>query len=239
MHMTPEQGLAEFERHAAAMIDVIAAADPAALVSGCPGWTLADLVTHIGGIHQWAQHAIVHGNADGEPTEPGATDPDTLVRWYAESARDLVDVLRRTAPEAPAWTFGPQQTATFWFRRQAHEIAVHLWDARASQGIEGGIEPGIAADGIEEVVTMFFPRQVRLGRTPPLPRALALVTDDGRWVLAGDGTQLAPEAATTVSGPTDAVLLLLWNRIGLDDDRLSLAGDEQVAHAVLQAGIVP
>lgn len=239
MHMTPEQGLAAFERHAAALIDLIAAADPAALVHGCPGWTLADLVTHTGGIHQWAQHAIVHGNPDGGPTEPGATDPDTLMRWYAESAHNLVDVLRITAPEAPAWTFGPQQTASFWFRRQAHETAVHLWDARASQGIETGIEPGIAVDGIDEVVTMFFPRQVRLGRTPPLERALNLVTDDGRWVLAGDGTGPDAEAATTVKGPADAILLLLWNRIGLEDDRLTLAGDEQVAHAVLQAGIVP
>ncbi len=86
---------------------------------------------------------------------------------------------------------------------------------------------------------MFFPRQVRLGRTPPLERAMNLVTDNGRWVLAGDGTRPEAEAGTTVSGPADAILLLLWNRIGLEDDRLTLAGDEQVAHAVLQAGIVP
>ena len=34
---------------------------------------------------------------------------------------------------------------------------------------------------------MFFPRQVRLGRTAPLPESLALApAEGGRWLLPGD-----------------------------------------------------
>ena len=39
-------------------------------------------------------------------------------------------------------------------------------------------------------------------------------------VLPADG----PAAATTVSGPAEAVLLLLWHRVGLDDPRLTVSG---------------
>ena len=37
--------------------EVVADADPAALVTYCPGWSLRDLVVHLGGVHQWAAHA--------------------------------------------------------------------------------------------------------------------------------------------------------------------------------------
>ena len=40
-------------------------------------------------------------------------------------------------------------------------------------------------------------------------------------------------------GPADALALLLWGRIGLDDPRLNVTGDRSAAAAVLAAGIVP
>ena len=132
------------------------------------------------------------------------------------------------------------RTAAFWFRRQAHETVMHTRDAAASQGVAEPVEPDVALDGIDEIVTMFFPRQVRLGRTARLDAALALAPDEGgRWVVAGDGTDhnAAPDA--TVSGPAEAVLLLLWHRVGLDDPRLTISGSRAAADDVLAAALTP
>ena len=88
---------------------------------------------------------------------------------------------------------------------------------------------------------MFFPRQVRLGRTAPLSTSLA-VRPDGhdRLVLAGDGTAAHPgPAAAEVAGPAEVLLLLLWGRLGLDDPRLQVSGDRGAAASVLAARIVP
>jgi uncharacterized protein (TIGR03083 family) len=242
--LTPARRLAAFERDAAGILRLLADADLAAPVPPCPGWTLADLVEHVGQVHQWARHAIVAGSPDGEQTA-APRDRQGLIDWYAQSAGALADTLRVTDPQAPAWHFGPRpesgrRTAEFWFRRQALEVLIHHWDAAAAQGSQGGVEaevePDLALDGIDEVVNLLYPRQVRLGRIPPLARSLALQPSEGRsWLLAGAGTE--PEA--TVQGPAIAVLLLLWGRIDLDDDRLTLEGDEAAARAVLSAGIVP
>jgi len=108
------------------------------------------------------------------------------------------------------------------------------------------LDADLARDGIDEVARLFFPRQVRLGRIAPLTRSL-LVQPDGAatgHLLAGDG--LDPRAAAargpaeaTVSGPAEALYLLLWGRTGLDDARLRLDGDPGAARAVLGTAIVP
>jgi len=88
----------------------------------------------------------------------------------------------------------------------------------------------------DEVVTMFLPRQIELGRTAPPPVSLALEPDEGgRWVLTGDD----PAPAATVTGPAEAVLLLLWHRVGLDDPRLAVAGSRAAADAVLAVALTP
>jgi hypothetical protein len=94
---------------------------------------------------------------------------------------------------------------------------------------------------------MFFPRQVRLGRTPPLEHALALEAtgagDPARWVLTGDGTGPAcasdAEAEATITGAAEPLLLLLWGRTSLADPRLVVSGNEVAARAVLDATLTP
>ena len=224
---------------------VLADGDPSAAVPSCPGWTLADLGDHLGGIHQWAMHAIREGTPDGD-IQGAPSDRTGLARWYQEHAGRLIDVLSSTSADAPAWGFGPKpRTASFWARRQMHETDMHLWDAQVSQGSDQSIELRIeherALDGIDEVLTVFFPRQVRLGRMPPLAHAVALDSGTGaRFVLHGDGGDPPPDPpGTTVHGPADVLLLLLWKRIGLDDARLRISGDGAVARDVLGAKLTP
>lgn len=221
-------------------------------VPTCPGWTRRDLVLHLGAAHHWSRGAIL----DGHPRTPAPAPPedgstDALDRWYAGHAAELLATLRDTPPDTPCWAFGPKPTtAGFWRRRQLHETVVHAVDL--DPGLT--IDPEVARDGIDEVVSMFFPRQVRLERIPPLRRSLAVTIDataDGTapgsgtttWVIAGSGTpeELAAvgEPDATIHGPADALYILLWGRIALDDPRVAVTGEASAAAAVLDAGIVP
>ncbi len=228
-HAVVEQGMERFATH-------LESADLDARVSSCPGWTVFDLADHIGGIHQWAAHAIVHRSPDGQPTQ-APKDRAGLIAWYRESAGSLLNVLQETPEDAEVWHFGPRpRVLRFWQRRQAHEVTMHLHDLEMALGQTESIDAVLAADGIDEVRNVFFPRQVRLGRMPALERSLAVIVAEtgDRHVFSGDGTEDEP-AEATVTAPAEVLLLALWHRISANDERLIIEGDPEAARAVLTA----
>lgn len=236
--LTPAQYHDALARDAADFIGIIQSADPDAPVPACPGWALADLGRHLGSVHRWALDTILTGRPGAEPIGPD--DHSALVSWLGEGAGTLLDALRSTDPESPTWTFGPPpHRVAFWGRRQAHETAIHLVDAQQSAGLPIRMEPLLAADGVVEVATMFFPRQVRLARIAPLRQGLRIVLTDApaTAVLAGDGTDDSTPTAATITGPAVDVLLALWGRADLTC--LDVEGDGDVAVSVLAAGITP
>jgi uncharacterized protein (TIGR03083 family) len=240
--IAPAHGLAQLEQAAADVVDMLADADLDLPVLSCPGWTVADLVAHLGQTHLWAEHCIRVRNPEVPDVVAPVTDRAALAGWYADCAGVLIQTLRATDSGTECWTFGlSPRAAAFWFRRQAHEVSMHRWDLGAALGRDFGYPNALAADGVDEVVTMFFPRQVRLRRTAPLPRSLAVHADGlGRWVLAGDGSDgSGGPADAEVSGPAEALVLLLWGRLALGDPRIRLTGDPAAAATVLSAGIVP
>lgn len=206
------------ERGTARFADVLASGDLAAEVPTCPGWTLADLGEHVRWVHRWAAHAVTAGTPDGDTVGPGP-EREALVAGYRAAAADLVALLRDTDPDAPAWTFGPDKVAGFWHRRQVHEVALHLYDALASQDATGDwdVDPALAWDGVAEVVTVFYPRQVRLGRSDPLSAPVRLRADD----LANHETMLATDVVAPevlLEGTAADVLLTLWGRRRADGE---------------------
>ena len=226
-----------------AFAGVLRDGDLAAPVPPCPGWTLADLADHLGGIYQWAAHAISEGTPDAQLKSAPSGRAD-LVEWYLGHADRLIQLLQTTPADAPAWGFGPKpRTVAFWARRQTHETDMHLWDAKASQGEAHAIPAGRALDGLDEVLTVFFPRQVRLNRIQRLAQTVELDPGLGarrRFVLFGDGVGAPPEqVAATVHGPAVSLLLLVWKRIGLDDATLRISGDSLAAAAVLGQRLTP
>jgi uncharacterized protein (TIGR03083 family) len=237
--LTPDAYCDALERDAAAFIDIVRSADPQSPVPACAGWRLVDLGCHLGSVHRWARAAIVTGVA-GEPPTPPDRHED-LAAWLTEGAAALLTTLRTTDPDAPAWTFGPPpRQVSFWARRQAHETAVHLVDAQQAAGRPARMDAALAADAVAEVVTMFFPRQVRLERIPPLVHGLRLVLADAAgtsFVLAGDGTDPGAPTSATVTGSAADLALVLWGRVELD--ALEIEGDRDVALAVLTTGITP
>ena len=237
--LTRDAYLDSLERDVRAFSALLSGGDVDAPVDSCPGWSLLDLARHLSTVHRWATDCLVSATNADETEAPWGRDKVQV--WFDDGAARLIDVLRTTDPSTPTWNFGPPpRTAAFWSRRQAHETSVHLWDARLSQGLSAPITSDLAADGVDEVVTMFFPRQVRLQRIPPLEHGLMIeLVDvaDARYVLVGDGTD--PDAATvaTLRGPSADVLLALWGRS--DIDGLEVVGDRATAQAILRSGIVP
>jgi uncharacterized protein (TIGR03083 family) len=226
------------DRDANAFVRLVHEADLATPVPDCPGWDVGDLARHLGGIHRWAYAAVATGSP-GEPPQ-GPTDRDELVTWFDAGAAQLLDVLRATDPDSPAWTFGPPpRTASFWVRRQAHETSVHVRDARRALDVDVPVDSAVADDGVDEVVTLFVPRQVRLERIAPLPHTVALeLTDTGTAYVLSSGDQAsAAEAAATVTGTAQDVLLALWRRLPVD--ALTIEGDLAAARAVFALALTP
>ncbi|RYB94391.1 maleylpyruvate isomerase family mycothiol-dependent enzyme [Nocardioides oleivorans] len=190
---------------------VVDGADPATRITWCPDWTLHDLVDHLGGVHQWAAHAVVDGNPEFE-AEPVPSGTD-LAAWYRRHASDLVEVLASTPPGTPAWTLDKNdRTAGFWRRRQVHETVMHTWDAEEALGAAAPLDPDVAWDGVLEVVEVMYPRQVRLGRIAPLADQLLLVaTDVDADVRLGTG-----RGAFVVRDRAEVLLRLLWHRAPVD-----------------------
>ena len=192
----------------------LAEGDLGAAVPSCPGWTLADLGEHLRKVHLWAAHAVSDGKPDGMPDATTAARPamtaEELVEGYPAAAAHLVEVLSAAAPEDAAWTFGPEQKAGFWRRRQVHEALVHLYDAMLANGTAAlwDPEPELAWDGVDEVATLFYPRQVRLDRTSALVRPLRLTaTDVDRSLTLGEG-----DDPIELALPAADLLLALWKR---------------------------
>ncbi|MEV6877533.1 maleylpyruvate isomerase family mycothiol-dependent enzyme [Amycolatopsis sp. NPDC051128] len=220
--------------------EVLRSADPAAPVPDCAGWTLADLGTHLGNVHRWAATVVTTGEVQPQNFEDGPSAD--LAPWYAESARLLLDALTAAAPEDPCWHFaGTAKTKAFWFRRQVHETAVHLADAHFAAGTACTLDPAVAADGVDEVLSAMLPRVTRWHASPPLAAPIALrATDTGDvWTLhPGEPPALGPatEPAATAEATAQDLLLRLWKRTGTPP---RLAGDTAVAQKFLDAPFTP
>ena len=163
--------------------------------------------------------------ADWPPPMPEG-DPVDVLR--AERSPSCSTLLRERGPDAPSATWLPEdQTVGFWYRRMAHEAAVHRVDAESAFG---EITPVDAR-----------PRGRRRRRDPPaLPRRRLDATSRptsgaasspeagaGRTieVIAGDHSwrvTLHPDRVDVVDGPGEAVatvggdpsdvMLWLWRR---------------------------
>lgn len=228
MSPTPPDWLDLLHLHTARFADVVGDADLDAPVTFCPGWSVRDLAIHLGGVHQWAAHAVVAGRPDFRP-EPPDDEGAGLAAWYRDSAAGLLDVLTTTPPDAPAWTLDERDpTAGFWRRRQVHETTLHLWDAEQALGEPRPIAPWLAWDGVREVAEVMYPRQVRLGRVAPVEPAVRLVAPDadGDLVL-GDGEPVV------VRGRAEVLLRLLWHRVD------AVEGIGSGAAALLSAAVTP
>ena len=170
-----------------------------------------------------------------DPPEEG------VLGWYrANLAELLVDVRAVDDPDRPVYSFAPaHQRAGFWPRRMAQETTVHRVDAEQAVGRPiVPIAPAFAADGIDEVFTVFVPA-LGAGRSTGDGRTVHLhATDaDSEWLIRFEPSEVVTEpghakADAAVRGPAAALLLWLWGRRPLD--ALEVLGDRNAVERLRQ-----
>ena len=231
--------------------EVLADADPAARVPGCPEWTVDDLLWHLGAQVQgfWA-HVVTT-----RPAPPAAWDEperppghDAVLAAFDDAHAALVAALEHADPAEAAWSWSTEQTVGFTLRRQAHEALVHRVDAEQAAGVERApVDPALAADGVEETLAVMFAGVPAWGTFSPLPHLVRVdPTDhpDPVWVQLGRFTGTDPEGThhdqddiavvtdpgvepdVVLAGPSADLDLWLWRRRG--DDGLTVTGDPEV-----------
>lgn len=181
---------------------------PDAPVSTCPGWTVSDLVTHLADVFSHKTATMRLGRAP-QPEEfnwdplPGEADH---VPAYERQLADLVTELSSRGPDARTWTWFPgEDTVAFWFRRMAHEAAIHRLDAELAAGLPvGQVAADLAADGVDEVLTWFAGHPHVLQHDGGGPAGSVVVVAGGEQsVVRLDDDVHQVEAVTGESGQSD------------------------------------
>jgi uncharacterized protein (TIGR03083 family) len=189
-------------------------------IEHCPGWTMRDLVTHVGDV-QWFWSEIVERRAT-DRSKVTASRPDDrrddCLAWFRSQSARLVAALSSVDDATPLWTWWqPSQNAAFVKRRQLLEVAVHGWDARNAAGQPSDINGDIAELGLVEFIEVMHD----LRADHPAPPPLHLVATDSNWT----DTMLpsAPGAPLTINGTRSDLLLRLWGRQASNDPAVDVA----------------
>ena len=199
-------------------------------VTTCPGWSIADLVTHLGRIHRWARANLAipqDGEMAARTPPPGFVGRD-LLDWFTDGADELMATFADSDLDVIHPTFAGPRPGAWWLRRQALETAVHRWDVQHALGDAAPIPRDVAADGIDEWLVLQSARQW----TPPhdLVGSIHLHGTDGpgEWLLRFDGTMEVEvghhKGDTAVRGALSDLYLLLWGRITTEP--LDVIGDD-------------
>ena len=191
-----------------------------ARVPTCPDYDVAALLVHTGHVFRWISACAESGEAARRPSGDQPADP---VVWYREGLGRALDVLGSVDPDAPGWTWGTDQHRRFWIRRAALELAVHSWDARNAFGHAAPVDPGLAADGIDELFDEFVPRRglpAMFGGEGQTMHLHATDTADGtgEWLvrLGPESFDVSREHATgdvAARGTASDLFLFLWGRV--------------------------
>jgi len=242
--LDPGQYAAQIEASAAILGALVDEGDPALPIPTCPDWTLRELAIHVGRAHRWAAAIAATRSAEFIPFRSLADgrfpdDPAQRAPWLMAGARRAISAIA-DAGDDPVWAFGELVPAHFWGRRMCHETLVHAADGLLAAGRRPDIAPRVAADGIDEWLTVTSgPLNGR-----PDPRAAALpegrvlhvhATDEGldgsgEWLISHDpdGVAVRPghgKGDAALTGPAAALLLVLLRRMPADDSAVTLFGD--------------
>jgi uncharacterized protein (TIGR03083 family) len=210
-----------------------------ATVRTCHGWQVRDLVRHIGGIHRWATAYLTSDTLtddfDGDESFFDAPGDEEIGQWFRSGHKALVDVLATSDPDLVCYTFHQEYRPSpsplaFWARHQAHETTIHRVDAQTALGRAPEVDAAFAAEGIEQLLTEFFPGW-HVNCTPEISMALVATDVDKAWTLrigpdARHLSEVEEPADCVVRGPVADLYLLLWNR--RDSNGLEVTGDRTV-----------
>jgi len=229
-----------------AFSDLIRSADEAKPVPTCPGWSLGQLIRHVGRGDRWAAQIVRDRRdefLDPRSVEGGKPppDPDDAVSWLLGGAQRLVDAVELSGVETSVWTFLGPRPANWWVRRRLHEVAVHRADAAIALGTDFALEADIAADAITEWLERVTIQAGRDGAALPLEDDDTVhlhATDPGlgeagEWTIriTDGGVAWSHEhgkGTVALRGGATELLLALVRRVSVADTGIVTFGDDAV-----------
>jgi len=233
--------LALIEDRSASLRAAAAQAGLATQVPGCPDWSAADLVTHLGQVHLFWAAAVAAGPAEEPPADDDIGDREPvgdLLAWSADATARLTTALRDAGPNRICWTWWEEfdmapNTSAAIARHQVQEAAVHAFDAQQSAGHGLPLPGPVAADGVNEFITVALPTN---GPWPYEPATIILETGPGgTWlldlgpfgvrVLEGDVHGDVKPTAIVTADPSD-MILAFYRRDTVHD--LQIDGDAEL-----------
>jgi uncharacterized protein (TIGR03083 family) len=202
-------------------------------IPACPDWRMRDLIHHLGNIAYFMRVCLDTGAAEPEFTDADLPGDDDIISWVADEISHLIKAFSQADPNAPAWNWSVTgQVASFWPRCLVHEVVIHGWDAATATGHQLPIPAEVAADGVDEILTVHVPTGAARGRTFDLPGPIELrCTDTGhRWLAepASESLRISVPTGQTQTprslvGTAAELYLALWNRnrdtLDLDEDQ--------------------
>lgn len=172
-------------------------ADPSTPISTCPGWTLQQLVRHVGRGHRWAATMVTERATEAaDPrTVSGGKPLGDVVTWLHDCASDVVEAVAATGADEPIWTFTGPRPAAWWIRRRLHEETVHRADAALALGVPVDLTPELAADGLSEWLGLLEARPSVLepGATLHLHATDPGLGEAGEWLVRGGAEHITWE----------------------------------------------
>ena len=204
-------------------------------------WSVRTVTRHVARAHHLVA-AIIHGRPTADfglvdRIELPPKDDPGFPAWFAAGTAALCDALRTTDLDEPCWTSIPKgQGVRFWLTRMTAETLVHRWDAEVGAGLPPApFDAAVAANGVEEYVTLAMPALRELRRAPAGPSLQFTCVDvDASWYvrLAADGgctVSTTPEpVGATLRGPAGGLLLALMNRQPFDEAGVEVEGDPSI-----------
>jgi uncharacterized protein (TIGR03083 family) len=220
------------------LVEIAAQADPDAPVPSCPGWSMRQLLEHIGGVNRWATELVRRVTPERIRASTmdlkTPADPSGLAEWLDEGGQEMVEVFAAADPEQPMWAWGSDKFVRFWPRRMLHETTIHLADARLASDQTAIVAPDVATDGIDEFLDnlphaeYFAPgvaelrgdKERILFASRGLGWRITFVSDGFEWEHSLD------DADVRVEGPVGQLYLMVWGR--LSAEALRVDGDEDL-----------
>ncbi len=247
-----DERLATIVSETSLLVSALDGADLSTPVPSCPGWTVNQLLRHLGHAHRWVAEMVerrvpetdrsfskahsVSGYSGESAAELGA--------WLTEGAELLSDRLSGVDVDAPIAAMLGMAGPRFWGRRMAHETVVHRFDACQALGLPFEVGERVTYDALWEWMTTLMPFIFTLR-----PEAAALLgtgvlrfeaTDlDEEWLVDLRGDEPVPlryeevAADASVSGPGFDVVLALYQRRSVDG--FEVTGDAGLVERFLGA----
>jgi uncharacterized protein (TIGR03083 family) len=244
----------------------VAGAGLTAKVPTCPGWTVADLVRHVGQVYLHKAEVMRIGSWP-DPWPPEEILKENPIALLDRGYGAVTHEFSRRGDGDPATTWhGPDQTVKFWIRRMAQETVIHRLDAELAHHTDAApIPEDLAVDGIAELLEIFVGYSSRewgeagepvlagaKGHTvrvevaaaaSPVTAWLVRAEPDGVAVTKAGPAPADPPPAATVTGAPAPLLRWLWARESAPTadvhSSIEVKGDEEAVaefRSLLRAG---